>query len=205
MTCRQVQHGQPSFDCRHLSVSQSVAPIGGIVQNYFAEILQDASGKLHMALYTAGYEGLTFEAFLARLKLAQIDKVLDVREYPVSRKPGFSKKALTERLRDAGIAYEHSPPLGCPKPIRNRYKVDGDWAQYAQDFRTYVSTLNDVLLNLAADSSEQRICMVCYEADPSFCHRSLIAEAVQKLDTTLETRHLPLKIETFADLLRAVA
>lgn len=158
-----------------------------------------------MVLYTAGYEGLTFDAFLTRLKQAQIDKVLDVREYPVSRKPGFSKKAFAQRLADAGIAYEHSPPLGCPKPIRNRYKVDGDWGQYAQDFRAYVRTLRDVLLSLAADATEQRICMVCYEADPNYCHRSLIAEAVQELDTTSETRHLPLKIETFADLLRAVA
>ena len=80
-----------------------------------------------MAIYTAGYEGLSIDAFIARLKQAQIDKVLDVREYPLSRKPGFSKKAFAQCLADAGIAYEHSPPLGCPKPIRNRYKVDGDW------------------------------------------------------------------------------
>ncbi|HBO1240754.1 TPA: DUF488 family protein [Pseudomonas aeruginosa] len=158
-----------------------------------------------MALYTAGYEGLSFEAFLSHLKQAQIDKVLDVREYPLSRKPGFSKKALAERLADAGIAYEHCPPLGCPKPIRNRYKVDRNWSQYAQDFRVYVRTLNDVLLGLAAEASEKRVCMVCYEADPNFCHRSLIAEAVRELDATSETHHLPLKIETFADLLRAVA
>lgn len=158
-----------------------------------------------MALYTAGYEGLTFDAFLARLKQAQIDKVLDVREYPLSRKPGFSKKAFAERLAAAGIAYEHCPPLGCPKPIRNRYKVDGDWGQYAQDFRLYVRTRNDLLLDLAAKASGERICMVCYEADPNFCHRSLIAEAVQELDPVSEIRHLPLKIGTFADLLREVA
>lgn len=158
-----------------------------------------------MTLYTAGYEGLSFETFLSHLKQAQIDKILDVREYPLSRKPGFSKKALAERLAAVGIAYEHCPPLGCPKPIRNRYKVDGDWGQYAQDFRSYVKTQKDVLLRLAADASGQRICMVCYEADPSFCHRSLIAEAVQELDPTSETQHLPLKITSFADLLRAVA
>lgn len=158
-----------------------------------------------MAIYTAGYEGLSIDAFIARLKQAQIDKVLDVREYPLSRKPGFSKKAFAERLADAGIAYEHSPPLGCPKPIRNRYKVDGDWSLYARDFRAYVRTQTNLLQSLATDASEQRICMVCYEADPNFCHRSLIAEAAHELDSTLETQHLPLKIETFADLLRAVA
>lgn len=177
----------------------------GIVDEYFAANLQDAFGKPLMALYTAGYEGLSFDAFLAQLKLAQIDKILDVREYPLSRKPGFSKKAFAQRLAEAGIAYEHCPPLGCPKPIRNRYKVDGDWAQYAKDFRVYVRTLTDLLLDLAAASAGQRICMVCYEANPNFCHRSLIAEAVGELHPTLETSHLPLKIETFADLRQAVA
>ena len=47
-----------------------------------------------MNLYTAGYEGLTIDAFIARLKQAGIDRVLDVREYPLSRKKGFSKKCL---------------------------------------------------------------------------------------------------------------
>ena len=63
----------------------------------------------------------------------------------------------------------------------------------------------DLLQNLTADASSQRICMVCYEADANFCHRSLIAEAASELDSSLDTRHLPLKIEKFADLLRAVA
>lgn len=158
-----------------------------------------------MAIYTAGYEGLSIESFIARLKHAQIDKVLDVREYPLSRKPGFSKKAFAECLAAAGIAYEHCPPLGCPKPIRNRYKVDSDWGAYARDFRAYVRTQTSLLQNLTVEAAKQRICMVCYEADPNFCHRSLIAEAAHELDTSLEAQHLPLKIETFADLLRAVA
>ncbi|WP_277372278.1 DUF488 domain-containing protein [Pseudomonas sp. AA-38] len=158
-----------------------------------------------MAIYTAGYEGLNIDVFIKRLQQAQIDKVLDVREYPLSRKPGFSKKAFAECLATAGIAYEHCPPLGCPKPIRNRYKVDGDWSTYARDFRAYIQTQESLLQNLTTEAAKQRICMVCYEADPNFCHRSLIAEAAHKIDASLETQHLPLKIETFADLLRAVA
>ncbi|MCO8312015.1 DUF488 domain-containing protein [Pseudomonas mandelii] len=158
-----------------------------------------------MAIYTAGYEGLTIEAFIARLKQAQIDKVLDVREYPLSRKKGFSKKAFAEYLAIAGISYEHSPPLGCPKPIRNRYKEDGDWCVYSRDFRTYIRTQDAVLDKLVSSTAGQRICMVCYEADPNFCHRSLIAEAAQELDGSLIAKHLPVKIEKFADLFHAVA
>lgn len=158
-----------------------------------------------MTIYTAGYEGLAIEAFIGRLQKAQIDKVLDVREYPLSRKPGFSKKAFAEGLAAAGIEYEHSPPLGCPKPIRNRYKQDGNWAAYARDFRAYIRTQDEVLWSLLADAAGQRVCMVCYEADANFCHRSLIAEAAQQLDDSVDVKHLPLKIETFADLLQAVA
>lgn len=158
-----------------------------------------------MAIYTAGYEGLSIDTFIARLKQAGIDKVLDVREYPLSRKAGFSKKAFAACLAESGITYEHCPPLGCPKPIRNQYKIDGDWDLYAQNFRAYIRTQTDLLLSLNTEAATQRICMVCYEADANFCHRSLIAEAAQELDSTLEARHLPFKIETFADLLRAVA
>lgn len=158
-----------------------------------------------MTLFTAGYEGLTIEAFLARLKQAGIEKIVDVREYPLSRKPGFSKRALAEHLMNNGIAYEHVPALGCPKPIRNQYKVDGSWARYAKDFRAYIATQDAVVLDVLADAASYRTCLICYEADASFCHRSLIAEAGQKLLPSVEVVHLPTKITTLAELLRAVA
>lgn len=158
-----------------------------------------------MNLYTAGYEGLSIDAFIARLKQAGIDKVLDVREYPLSRKKGFSKKAFAQCLAAEGIAYEHSRPLGCPKPIRKQYKEDGNWAAYAREFRVYIRTQASVLSELVSSAVEQRICMVCYEADASFCHRSLIAEAAEEVDRSLETRHLPLKTARFVGGLQSVA
>ena len=162
-------------------------------------------GEYFMTVYTAGYEGLSIDAFIARLKQANIDKVLDVREYPLSRKKGFSKKAFAQCLATVGIAYEHSPPLGCPKPIRKRYKEDSDWSAYARDFRSYIRTQIPVLDALVSSVADQRICMVCYEADAAFCHRSLIAEAAQELDGSLKAKHLPFRIETTDDPLQAVA
>jgi uncharacterized protein (DUF488 family) len=158
-----------------------------------------------MNLYTAGYEGLSIEAFIARLKQAGIDKVLDVREYPLSRKKGFSKSSFAECLAAEGIIYEHSRPLGCPKPIRKQYKEDGNWATYAREFRAYIRTQGTVLNELISSAAEQRICMVCYEADASFCHRSLIAEAAQEVKTSLQTEHLPVRTTLFVDGLRSVA
>jgi uncharacterized protein (DUF488 family) len=178
---------------------------GAIVCGVFESVMHEALGRIFMAVYTAGYEGLGIDAFIERLKQAQIDKVLDVREYPISRKKGFSKTSFAQCLAAAGIEYEHCPPLGCPKPIRNRYKEDGDWSIYARDFRAYIRSQKPVLNRLLTNVAEQRICMVCYEADASFCHRSLIAEAAQEMDASLQTEHLPLKAETFADLFRSVA
>lgn len=105
--------------------------------------------------------------------------MLDVREYPLSRKKGFSNNAFAQCLAAEGIAYEHSRALGCPKPIRKQYKEDGDWAAYACGFRAYIRTQGTVLKALVCSTADQRICMVCYEADAAFCHRSLIAEAAQ--------------------------
>ncbi|WPP00557.1 DUF488 domain-containing protein [Pseudomonas sp. HR96] len=158
-----------------------------------------------MPIYTAGYEGLSIETFIARLKQAGIDKVLDVREYPLSRKPGFSKKAFAACLAESGITYEHCPPLGCPKPIRNQYKIDGNWSLYAQNFRAYIRTQPELLLSLTTEAAKQRICMVCYEADARFCHRSLIAEAAQELDPTLKARHLPSKMKPITGSIMAIA
>ena len=53
------------------------------------------------ALYTFGYEGLTIEAFIERLKQARVQLIVDVHELPLSRKKGFSKNALRNAL--AGV------------------------------------------------------------------------------------------------------
>jgi uncharacterized protein (DUF488 family) len=143
-----------------------------------------------MTIYTAGYEGMTIDAFINHLHRAGIDKVLDVREYPLSRKPGFSKKSFCEKLNAAGIAYKHSPPFGCPKDIRKRYKLDGDWNVYSKDFRAYIKEKAELLHELITESGDANVCMVCYEADHNYCHRSLIAEAAKKIESSLLVVHL---------------
>ena len=64
---------------------------------------------MHPTLFTLGYEGLTIEAFIARLQSAQVKTVVDVRELPLSRKKGFSKSAFCAALSAHGIAYLHAP------------------------------------------------------------------------------------------------
>ena len=78
-------------------------------------------------IVTFGYEGLSLDAFIARLKAAGVQTVFDVRANPLSRKPGFSKRGFAAALNEAGPAYVHLPAMGCPKPVRDRYKQDGNW------------------------------------------------------------------------------
>ncbi|QJX02842.1 DUF488 domain-containing protein [Alcanivorax sp. IO_7] len=72
-----------------------------------------------MLLHTAGYEGVDIETFVGRLLDAGVDQVIDVRQYPISRKRGFSKTALSKCLAGAGIDYCHLRELGCPSRYGN--------------------------------------------------------------------------------------
>jgi uncharacterized protein (DUF488 family) len=132
------------------------------------------------ALFTFGYEGLTIEAFIERLGQARVDLVADVRELPLSRKKGFSKTAFREALAAADIAYEHRPALGCPKPVRDRYKSDGDWQAYTRGFLAHLGTQSAEIADLTKTAQTQAVCLVCFEADFGTCHRTYVARAAHQ-------------------------
>jgi len=132
-------------------------------------------------LYTIGYEGQTLEAFFRRLNELRVRLVVDVRELPLSRKRGFSKRALAAALTKKGIAYAHMPALGCPKPIRDKLKADKDWPRYAREFGAYLSRQNASVSELAKLSRATTACLLCFEADFSHCHRSIVARAATKI------------------------
>ena len=147
------------------------------------------------ALFTFGYEGLDIEAFVARLLEYQVGTVFDVRELPLSRKKGFSKASFRTALVDAGIEYEHVPALGCPKPIRDRYRRDGDWKAYTRAFTAYLDTQSTALGALAARSRRTRACLVCFEADFTMCHRSFVARAAHEVGAPI-VKHLTVRTVT---------
>lgn len=131
-------------------------------------------------VYTFGYEGLDIASFIRLLQGSGVQTVVDVRELPLSRKKGFSKSAFSVALAEAGIGYLHMPALGCPKPIRDRYKVDRDWAVYTRDFLAYVDTQSPKVRELAQASRRSTVCMVCFEADQTMCHRTYVARAANR-------------------------
>lgn len=140
-------------------------------------------------LYTFGYEGLDIDAFIAKLRANGVQTIVDVRELPLSRKKGFSKTAFSVALSQAGIAYLHSPALGCPKPIRDRYRADQDWAAYTRDFLAYIDTQDAPVRELVKLSKGTTACLVCFEADYTMCHRTYVARAAARLGAP-DTWHL---------------
>jgi len=142
-----------------------------------------------MSIYTIGYEGLDMDGFLALLHAGNVEMVVDIRELPLSRKPGFSKSGLRDTLNLHGFDYIHVPELGCPKPIREQYRSDQNWSRYKEDFLRYLASQDDVITELSAMAATTTCALLCFEADYNYCHRSMVANAMH--DTSgMPIRHL---------------
>lgn len=141
-------------------------------------------------LCTIGYEGFTAEQWVTRLKAQRIDVVVDVREMPISRKRGFSKSRLADLLMQNDIDYVHLRSLGNPKPLRERLKSGWAFDEFAQEFGRLLDEQSDALEELKTLAADRRVCLVCFEEDPAYCHRSIVAERVVPLLSGVEVRHL---------------
>ena len=129
-----------------------------------------------MKLMTMGYEGITNQNFFAVLSKNKVQTIVDVRELPISRKAGFSKASLALAALNYKMHYVHMPALGCPKEIRHDYRADDNWTRYTRRFMPYLNTQKAAISELVELVSRERCCLVCFEADPNFCHRSFVAE-----------------------------
>lgn len=143
-----------------------------------------------MNLYTIGYQGFTLDPFIDRLIAAGVERVVDVREIPISRKPGFSKTALSNALRTAGIGYTHLKSLGCPKPVRDRLKQGGSWASYQADFNEHLFRQPEAVETLIHLARKESVGLLCFEADAMVCHRSLVARTTAQRCAEFSIVHL---------------
>jgi uncharacterized protein (DUF488 family) len=142
-----------------------------------------------MTIFTIGYEGLDIASFIETLKAHGIETVVDVRELPLSRKPCFSKRSLSEALKVAGLTYVHMAALGCPRPVRDRYKLDRSWEHYTKGFLRYLKTQDEAIRELTDKAAASNCALLCFEADYRLCHRSFVADAVHAYSGT-DIRHI---------------
>jgi len=139
---------------------------------------------------TIGYEGSELEDFVAVLKSAEVDLLVDVRDLPLSRKRGFSKNSLRVALEGAGIEYRHMKVLGDPKPGREAAR-SGELLRFRQIFSDHIA--NDdaraAMLELVDKAKSKNVCLMCFERDHKYCHRNILIERMGKL-CNLDVRHL---------------
>lgn len=132
-------------------------------------------------LATIGYETETQAGMISRLKAADIELVVDVRAVASSRKAGFSKTLLGNSLKDQGIDYLHLRPLGTPKPGRDAARA-GRTDEMRAIFNAHLEEPEAVLALAQATelAKEKRIALLCYEDDPSCCHRQIVANRIRQ-------------------------
>jgi uncharacterized protein (DUF488 family) len=130
-------------------------------------------------LWTIGYERLLPPQLLAQLRAAGLQRVIDVRHRPQSRRPGMSKTRLGDMLGAAGIAYEHRKALGTPPDLRHDFHA-GRIERARAGYRAHVeATAPDELAALARELARgPRTALLCLEADAGGCHRRVLCEAL---------------------------
>jgi uncharacterized protein (DUF488 family) len=128
-------------------------------------------------LFTIGYEGASWPGVLAALRAACVEQVIDVRQLPLSRRPGFSKRSLAAGLAEAGMGYAHLRALGTPPEGREANKRR-QWDRFWPIVEASLATLEaGVALEEAAALAQSRpSCLLCLEADPCICHRLRVGE-----------------------------
>jgi uncharacterized protein (DUF488 family) len=132
-------------------------------------------------LYTIGYEKALLRDVVATLAEAGAANLIDVRDRPISRRPGFSKRQLAAGIEEAGMRYHHLQALGTPPEGR----LAGRRREWPLFWRIVEEKLcrpeAELALQEAAELAQAApSCLLCYEADWQVCHRRRVAEILSQ-------------------------
>lgn len=143
-------------------------------------------------LFTVGYEGATPSALGDALTTAGAEILVDVRAVANSRRPGFSKRALSAGVEERGLGYLHLRALGTPADGRAAARA-GRHAEmkaiYAEQLKTDAAQ-EDLAALIEMIRNGRKLCLLCFEREPEHCHRMMIAERVQVALTGVTIEHL---------------
>lgn len=133
------------------------------------------------SIMSVGYEGLSIEEFIDRLRTEGVKALADIRLSARSRKPGFSKSRLAEALATASITYHHFPALGNPKENREPFwtgrGLDAALARYRAHIQSEAAS--SALERIATLATEAPVAVLCFEANEDQCHRQVVVEELQ--------------------------
>jgi len=131
-------------------------------------------------VWTIGYERVGVGDFIATLKAAKVNMLVDVREVANSRRAGFSKHVLAASLAEAGIGYTHMKALGTPKAGRlAARRGDAKTMREIFEARLVEPESQLALAETAELAGKARICLMCLEHDWRSCHRAILARRLE--------------------------
>jgi len=153
-----------------------------------------------LTVLTIGHSTRTIEEFIRLLQAHGVTRIVDVRTIPRSRhNPQFNRDALPASLKKAGIGYTHLAELGGRRPT-TRDSVNTGWRNTSfRGYADYMQTpeFQEGMEQLIRLAREDRLALMCAEAVPWRCHRSLIEDALwvrgipgeDIMSATLRRRH----------------
>lgn len=121
------------------------------------------------ALFTIGYEGRELDELIGILRANAIDRLIDIRQLPLSRRRGFSKTPLGNAARAAGIEYVHLRSAG------NLFRKEADAIAKYRDFLPAAA-----VTEVAEAARGHRAALLCFCGDVATCHRGVLAPRVAR-------------------------
>lgn len=134
-----------------------------------------------LKVLSIGYERRSVDELIDILQLHSVAKLIDVRELPLSRRKGFSKSRLSERLNEAGITYSHVRVAGNPHRT-DRANIQRCLGLY-RDYLLRNPEVVDVVVN---EIGGQYVAVLCYEREHEFCHRSVLLAGIEECGYQIE-------------------
>lgn len=139
------------------------------------------SNPNELVVYTIGHSTLSLDEFIDILNSFKINLVVDVRTVPHSKhNPKFNRNSLSETLKTKGIKYILLPELGgLRRPRENSVNLalkNKSFQGYADFMQT--KEFSENLLKLIALTRENQLVIMCAEAVPWRCHRTLLSDAL---------------------------
>jgi uncharacterized protein (DUF488 family) len=142
---------------------------------------KNAKVRHSTVVLTIGHSTRALEEFIGLLQAHAVSRVVDVRTIPRSRyNPQFNQDSLADSLKKAGLGYVHMPGLGGLRHAR-RDSINVGWRNASfRGYADYMQTpeFEQSLEELIQLAEQEPVAIMCAEAVPWRCHRSLIADAL---------------------------
>ena len=135
--------------------------------------------------FTVGYEGKSLHELLELLDEAGVERIVDVRELPLSRRKGFSKTPLSQALSKKGIEYVHVRAAGNPYRAQK-----GDIQKCLALYGKHLDAHPEVVVEVEGALNGRRAALLCVEEDVRCCHRSVLVKHLLAREPGRKVTHL---------------